>query len=148
MKTKTFLLLCLFLGIGLLHLSAQNGKNGTGTVVYHNLSVDAISPLPVICDGVMVDEIQATNFTIQVLEHWNKGEVVSYHEMLINVECFSVRDGETFKFSGSDRYYPEGEFPLGLDYLHFNIRGDRGTHYIVHILWDGDDIVETHASCH
>ena len=32
MKTKTFLLLCLFLGFGLTQLSAQNGKNGTGAI--------------------------------------------------------------------------------------------------------------------
>jgi hypothetical protein len=31
MKTTTSLLVCLFLGIGMTQLSAQNGKNGTGS---------------------------------------------------------------------------------------------------------------------
>ncbi len=45
MKTKTLLLLCLFLGIGLTQLSAQK------TTVKYAMGGDAL-PEPILCDGV------------------------------------------------------------------------------------------------
>ncbi|MCX6162005.1 MAG: hypothetical protein NTV87_11840, partial [Ignavibacteriae bacterium] len=53
MKTKKLFILCFLLGIGLTHLSAQKGQNGTnGSYSEHFRSEFTI---PVYCDGVQVD---------------------------------------------------------------------------------------------
>lgn len=67
MKTKTFFLICFFLGIGLTQLSAQpDNKKGTGTV-----SFDVIWDgywQPISCGGV-VDIIYGTTIVHNVMHY-------------------------------------------------------------------------------
>ena len=51
MKTKTFLLLCLFLGIGMTQLSAQKGKNGNGAVSEYFTWDGYYIDVPVVCSS-------------------------------------------------------------------------------------------------
>jgi hypothetical protein len=57
MKTKTFFILCLFMGIGLTQLSAQKWPKGS-----HNVPTFATStgPWDIYCDGVKVDVLDGT----------------------------------------------------------------------------------------
>ena len=65
MKTKTFLLLCLFLGIGLTQLSAQNKTLQVRVMnaEYHT---------SVYCDGVFVDFLNGTA-TLHMVYHLKDG---------------------------------------------------------------------------
>ena len=45
MKTKTLIMVCLLLGVGLTQLSAQNGQNGTGAISYYDGWIDYYIPV-------------------------------------------------------------------------------------------------------
>ena len=149
MKTKTFLLLFLFFVIGLTQLTAQNGKNGNGTIIYY-CNVENLPPLPVICDGATIDWLSSKYFILKVVEHYVDGQYAWNHNQVIRAEFFSTITGEVFNFKGDEKSYGG---TTGMDYLFFNAIGNQGNHYIVHITWDwsangNGKIVETHASCH
>jgi hypothetical protein len=63
MKTKTFLLLCLFLGIGLTQLNAQllppDNKTGTGIVSFYEYVTDISGywDIPVVCGGEEINHL-------------------------------------------------------------------------------------------
>ena len=73
MKTKTILLVSLFLGIGLTQLSAQNGKNGSGTTSFEA----EFGPwsVPVYCEGAISDWVSCTNLIVKITTHYVNGEV-------------------------------------------------------------------------
>ena len=71
MKTKTFLLLCLFSGIVLTQLSAQNGKNGSGNVKGEGTFPDW--RYPVYCGGVLSDWITIPSLTVEWTIHYVNG---------------------------------------------------------------------------
>ena len=71
MKTKTLLLLCLFLGIGLTQISAQNGQKES-TKTYSDYFTGKWSD-PVFCDGVMVDMLDLT-IPVHHIAKYVKGE--------------------------------------------------------------------------
>ena len=58
-------------------LSAQNGKNGNGTINY-SVNVENLAPLPVICDGATIDSLSSKSFIVKVVEHYVDGQ---YGEM-------------------------------------------------------------------
>ena len=92
MKTKTFLLLCLFSGIGLTQLSAQNGKDGTGSVPERWTRE---FPIPVVCDGVQVD------FLLAPLE-WHH---VGHYQKGVWLWCYVQISGEAVSTSGSGEIF-------------------------------------------
>ena len=72
MKTKTFFILCFFLGIGLTQLSAQlpANKHGTGSVAYDYPNLGWISP--VVCEGKQIDLIEGSG-DAHVIDHYTNG---------------------------------------------------------------------------
>jgi hypothetical protein len=126
MKTKTFLLLCLFLGIGLTQISAQdfslpkNGENGSVPSRFTTWYW-----LPVYVDGVMVDELGGS-VSWHVIIHYKDGNMITVFEKISDILITSSKTGEVFTGSEVDRQYALDQ--LGI--WHFNLRGNQGTHYI------------------
>ena len=143
MKTKTFVMLCLLLGIGLTQISAQaplpaNGK--TGTVSWWRVWDGYWQP--VYCDGVLVDDLSGT-VTAHNIEFYRDGFMVSaimhYYGQVV-----SLRTGEVFKLNEIDK----ADNIDGNVTWHFNLNGDKGNHYIGWMRWDFvNDPVPLKAQC-
>ena len=133
MKTKTLLLLCLFMGIGLTQLSGQNGKNGNGAVTGFDVYITTADyPMqPVYCGDVMVDELYGTT-TYHFVAHFKNGILISenvHYEGVVQ----SKNTTEEFKYSDNDKI----DYNSGIVISHFNLIGDQGTHYIGTLIWGG-----------
>jgi len=129
MKTKTILLLCLFLGIGLTQLSAQNEqKDATKTYSEH---YSAAWSDPVFCDGVLVDLLDCT-VTVHHKAHFLKGEWLTCFVQTSGT-AVSENTGEVFEIKeiGKQDNNITGDVWNCVANLHFNARGNNGTHYIV-----------------
>ncbi len=107
MKTKVFILLCLFIGIGLNQLSAQNGKNGSG-IVRFDFSVTG-KFFPVFCEGAVVDLLYSPDgWTCYTTQHYVNGELTWYRDKPNkDVQMVSMNTGEVFSLGG------------GMDLQHF-----------------------------
>lgn len=124
MKTKTFLLVCLFLGIGLTQLNAQNGKNGsnitTETGVWNGYEV------PVYCDGTMVDDLTGTVNYLNVI-FWKDGNWVrEIHYIWGEVQSTKPPLFEVFKVIEIDHCVAA----TGIDKFKVYLKGNKGSHYI------------------
>jgi hypothetical protein len=142
MKTKTFLLLCLFLGIGLTQLSAQNGKNGTnGSYSEHFISNFMI---PVYCNGVQVDLLDSP-LDWHHIGHYLKGEWLWCYFHLSGEAVSTSGSGEVFdvKLIGKqdNNIMPDGNWLWDTD-LHVNLQGNMGHHYIATFRMDYTGVVE------
>jgi hypothetical protein len=145
MKTKTIILLCLFMGLAVTQLSAQNGKGGTGSVptVYF---IDWPSNIPVYCDGVQIDMVTATNFNSKAVDHFVLG-LIDWEIAKINGVTYksSSSSGETFVVNGTQKY----DANAGLFYLNANLNGNMGNHYILKLVMQGDgSVIEVRSNCH
>jgi hypothetical protein len=155
MKTKTFLLLCLFLGIGLTQLSAQNGKGGTnGTTTYLYLN-DYGWTFPIYCDGALVDEIFAINFSLKARDHYTNGKLVKYTDGLTNFQGNSTITQEVFNISVQERgdkivTDENGYWIGGIYYGHILYKGNLGSHYFVRVKIDlgTGEFLEYESNCH
>jgi hypothetical protein len=135
MKTKKFLLLCLLLGIGMTQLSAQNGKNTHDTKSERVVVVWPGYWQPIICDGAEVDNLTGT-VTVYAEYHYKDGIPIwaSYHSI---GEAKSEKTGEVFTVKENDfkQYTVQGEWPRFFT-VHFNLKGDQGSHYIGTVTYD------------
>lgn len=144
MKTKTLLLICLFLGIGLTQLSGQNGQNGT-TGSYSEW-YEASWDMPIFCpneQGVLVqtDNLKATLW-VHHKAHFLKGDWLTCY-----VQCSGTAVSVGFKDENGNQIGGTGEvFDIKeidkqdnnivndiwncVDNYHFNAKGRNGTHYI------------------
>ena len=143
MKTKAFLLLCLLLVIGLTQLSAQNGKNGNGTDtffwVWEITNID-FGPywieIPVNCDNTVIDRLegevtvhQINHFTTESEGWWDPAWVKQQFDGEVksaSSEVFKVKD------------ILKGEAPSAICPGHFNLVGNKGSHYKVFYTWDSN----------
>jgi len=128
MKTKTLILLCLFMGIGLTQLSAQKGKNGNGAISLWKVWDGYWQP--VYCDGVNVDNLTGT-VTYHVVIHYKNGNMISENVHYTGV-VQSSNTTEEFKLSEVDKV----DDINGIISWHFNLIGNQGTHYIGSMTWD------------
>lgn len=142
MKTKIFFMLCLLLGIGLTRLSAQHGQNGTnGSYSEHFISNFII---PVYCDGVQVDLLNSP-LDWHHIGHYHKG---------VWLWCYVQLSGEAVSTSGSGEIFTvkligkqdnniqlNGDW-LYVSYLHVNLQGSMGHHYIATFIMDYTGAVE------
>jgi hypothetical protein len=132
MKTKTLLLLCLLLGIGVTQLSAQNGKNGTGSVSVKEIWNAYYIDIPVNCNDQVIDRLSGT-VTIHVINHYKNGDLLWSRQQFDGAvtsqsgEVFTVKDIFTWDLSN-------GLICSG----HCNIKGSYGTHYILTYIYDGN----------
>jgi hypothetical protein len=144
MKTKTFLLTCLLMGIGLTQVSAQEvshlNDKGTGTFIT-TYSFDNFGN-PVFCDGQQVDFISGTVRTHNVYIFKN-GVFEKANEHYFGGEFHSSNPNSTevFKFMEKDHamdiYFLEGDpQPYGTDTFRYDIIGNEGSHYVATCQWD------------
>ena len=131
MKSKTFLFLCLFMGLGLTQLAAQNGKNGTGAISEF-LEWDGYinSPLAVYRDNEIVDYLEGT-VSVHSVAIFKNNVVLTLNQRLFG-EVHSTITGEIFRFHEFDKC----DMTSMLDPFHFNLFGDKGSHYIGFYIWD------------
>lgn len=138
MKTKTFLLLCLFLGIGLTRLSAQN-KNSTGSVVtLETFDVGAFSEPVFSTDGVIIDWLNGP-ITVHYVRHYKDGFWVSEIAHFYG-ELVSDATGEVFSINDN---YKTREVGVNGD-GHYKAKGNKGTvlniFYHIEIYWSGEPL--------
>jgi hypothetical protein len=135
MRTKTFLLFCLFMGMGLTQLSAQvpdppDNKNGTGTVTgYHEYEGYLLQAY---CDGVLAEELEGTLYVHYQVHFKNGNFVWALHEC--SGEFISTSgSGEVFKVHDiPHKYDPNMEF----QYESYNFIGNQGSHYVGKLAWN------------
>ena len=122
MKTKTLLLLCLLLGIGLTQVSAQNDKNGNGALSLYG--VWDWYWQPVYCNGVQVDNLSGTVtwHAIFIHKNWVPMKSNAHYSGVVHGDW----TGENFKLSETDKQ----DYITGILTWHFNLIGDKGSHYI------------------
>ncbi len=129
MKTRTFLLLFLFIGIGLTQLYAQpDNKNGTGAIgdkrVFENFR------FPVFCDGIFADLLYGTVFIHEVII-WKNGVWINGNHRYSAGDFQSSISDEVFKVMIIDQCVNTGGVnPGGKGSLKVNFIGDKGSHYI------------------
>jgi len=146
MKTKTFFLICLFFGVGLTQLSAQNGKNGSG-IVRFDFPVEG-KFFPVFCDGVVADLLYSpTGWTCYTTQHFVNGELTWYRDKPNkDVQMISVNTGEVFSLGG------------GMDQWHLQNNsfvwcsvfiGEKGNHYSFRITFDYStgEMIDINSNC-
>jgi hypothetical protein len=139
MKTKTFLLICLFLGIATTQLSAQGipPKNGTGSVINDYYTSWGA---PVFCDGVQVDCMYNGTVWSHNVDHFKNGVFEWENETCVGTAT-SCWTGETFTFKELDKYFHNHNTP-GYGELDINthIKGDKGSLYNISfiVVYDAD----------
>jgi hypothetical protein len=143
MKAKSLFLLCLFMGLAMMPLSAQNGKNGTGSVptVYF---IDWPSSIPIYCDGVQIDVLTSTNFNSKAVDHFTLGQLTWEIAKITNV-IYTGKNEEKFVVDGTQKVNASNM----LFYFSGNFKGDKGNHYNVKMVQDAyGNVIEVRSTCH
>lgn len=145
MKTKTLLLLCLFLGIGLTQLSAQKGKNENGTVKY----VGTFEPwsIPVFCGGTMSDMLYFPSMTVTWWLHFKDGVAVRGINKVETTQGILLSTGEVYKVEASFDHWSDAK---GFDNFQMHLIGDKGGNIMVHARMDFStgEFYDIKANCH
>ena len=135
MKTKTFLLLCLFLGIGLTQLSAQdiplppNGETGSVSLYFEWYGY-FIPDVPVNCDDVVTDFLRG-DLTYHQTSHFQNG-VYIWCKQQVSGELISQNTGEVFKIKDIWKGDHIAWFGTG----HINLVGSKGSRYLLTYTYD------------
>ena len=116
-EKKTILLLCLFLGTGLTQTSAQATKSA-------QYKVELGYYTPVFCGDEMVDYLEGV-VMFHVIDHYKNGNW-QWEIAQAKGEATGLY-GEVFQLTETDKFW----LPVyGLLVWHFNLKGNRGNHYI------------------
>jgi hypothetical protein len=101
MITKTFLLLCLFLGIGLTQLSAQgNSQNSDNHATQERFEGD--NWIPIVCNEVTIDQLLLTGEYHQI--QFVKNGIWRWIMAQVKFDGVSLGTNETFRNNELDKY--------------------------------------------
>jgi hypothetical protein len=124
MKTKTFFVLCLFIGMATFRLSAQPDLTKSFA-----MKETWMLWTPVFCDGQVIDYVSGIVEANSVYHF--AGGILLWATISSHGEV-TGQSGEVFKVMEKDRNI----FPLGIDPYHINLKGDQGNHYILSLIYD------------
>ena len=129
-------ILCLFVGAGLIQLSAQNLEpEGNSYWIETNWWV------PVFCDGEMVDWVHGY-MKVHAVEKYKDGilvrQIVQAHGNAV-----SLFTDEEFKLKEHGKWYPVE----GISTLRYNLLGKDGSHYIGSYVLDTSTWQYTPGDC-
>jgi hypothetical protein len=117
MKKRAFILLCLLTGIGMTQISAQDTRS-----VQYKAELGYYTP--VFCGDEMVDYLEGVAM-FHVISH-NKNGNWQWEIAQAKGEAAGLF-GEVFQLTETDKFW----LPVyGLLVWHFNLKGNRGNHYI------------------
>ena len=129
MKIKLLITVCLFAGVTLTQLSAQNSQKDDITRSFVIRGTSEAYILYVFCDGMQVDELVVTT-PFQNVNHYQKGIWVWCNSWNIG-EATSRITGEVFRLKDIDRITITNDENLqGFVVDHVNLFGDSGSHYV------------------
>ena len=135
MKTKTFFILCLLLGMAMTQVSAQKKPNGSHNVpLFYSTTWWA----PIYCDGVLVDWLETTlSFHLsQFCFGTPDGDVTVWGIQVFSGTATSgTGSGEIFTIHEVDKAYGPNIDP-DMWIWHGNYIGNQGHHYHMWIQWD------------
>jgi hypothetical protein len=143
MKTKTFLLLCLFIGIAVNQLSAQ----GTRTYPYREYKAVPVNapPFKIYCDGEEVDQLSGEDYILRQPVHYKDGETTWWKGMVNNIKFTSIITGEVFRVQIHDGWIGD------LYHVRFILIGNMGSHYIINEEWETPggnwQLIESNTDC-
>jgi hypothetical protein len=132
MKTKTFLFVCLFLGMAITQVSAQKKPGGSHNVpLFYTYSGE----WPIECDGVLVDKLagELSFHLSQFCFATPDGDVTIWAIQKFSGTLTSTWTGEVFEVSEVDKYNIPQKTPEIYTW-HGIYKGNRGHTYI---LWGG-----------
>lgn len=120
MKVKSILvIICLFVGVGLIQLSAQNLEpEGNSFWVEVNWGAS------VWCDGIWADYIYG-HMKVHAIDKYEDG-IHTRQIVQARGDAISWVTGEEFKFKEVGKWYPVEEIAT----YHYNMLGKDGSHYI------------------
>jgi hypothetical protein len=133
MKTKTFFLSCLLLGISLSQLFAQgwstppDNKNVTGTLTYNTVWTCYHNNIFYFWSDVPYDLSSLTGSMNVHVQYFFKNGAHEYAKYCVHGEVTSDITGEIFKISEIGTDYDNS----GYSALQFNLKGSLGSHYII-----------------
>ena len=134
MKTKTFFLICLLLGMAITKISAQLPPvipDGTKSVVW-TFEVFGYEEFIFCNDENEPTDVLKGDFTFKEVDHFKNGEMTGAVNHLIEGIFTSEITNEVFKAHENIKGYPpvneDGNYTNGT--WHFNLKGDQGSHYI------------------
>jgi len=139
MKTKTSVLFCFFLCVGLTQLSAQT-STWVETIVGNEFDIS------IVCNNEEVDILNfPMYFELRIREHKKNGEFVWGKYLLNNVLYTSKITGEVFKAQDQEKENEKGFFTWRM-----NLNGNMGHHYIIKMVFETTnwEIIEYNSICH
>jgi hypothetical protein len=142
MKTKTFFLVCLFIGIGITQLSAQGTR--TYPTIWH--VENNTFEISIICGGEEVDILNfPASYDVLFKDHFNNDEWIWFSGVLNNTQYTSKITGEVFKAKDFESQHGDGKYLWIM-----NLNGNMGNHYNVKIVFDTTtgEIIYNHSVCH
>ncbi|NSW93511.1 MAG: hypothetical protein HPY62_02250 [Bacteroidales bacterium] len=131
MKTKAFLLSFIFLCIGLMKLSAQSVSSDLNRSFSYDIEWGWYTP--VYCQGIEIDNLSA-ELTWHITTHYKDG-IWQWDIMEVHGTATSS-SGEVFKVKEKDKIAGPQKSIAELYTWHYNLIGDRGSHYIGYMTWN------------
>jgi hypothetical protein len=138
MKTKTFLLLCLFIGMAMSQISAQT-KSYVAKDIPYPFGYWAAD---VWCDGVLVDQIVGSG-TAHLVYHEVNGQW-AWGILMLKGQGISWWTGEKFTFSEQDKW--DTPF-VEMWTCHTNLKGSKGTMYNISLDLSNGGYEVKNATC-
>ena len=138
MKTKTFLLLCLLSGVTFTRLSAQNSRD-----VYNFTVPELVVTIDVVCDGVLVDQLQnITPYLLKCRDKYKNGEWIYNFHHLNNAAFGSLWTDEIFSAQVHEKVASVNTGLTLTDEWSSNFIGNKGSHYIIKGFLEMDLVTE------